>query len=54
MKQYIITVDPERVAKWDIQAEGNVIAYLFKAALTGKDYAKERGVISIEEVEPQS
>lgn len=48
IRQAIITFDQKRVGQWDMQAEGQVIAYLFKAALTGREHAKERGVISID------
>ena len=48
IRQAIITFDQKRISKWDVQAEGNVIAYLLKEALSGSDYAKERGVISID------
>lgn len=48
IRQAIITFDQQRIAKWDVQAEGNLLAYLLKEALTGADYAKERGIISID------
>lgn len=48
IRQAIITFDQKRVGKWDIQAEGNVLAYMLKAALTGHEHAQERGVIRID------
>lgn len=48
IRQAIITFDQKRVGKWDTQAEGQVLAHLFKQALIGQDYAKERGVVSID------
>lgn len=47
-QQAIITFDPARIAQLDLQAEAGVFAHAIKAALQGKDYARERGIVSVD------
>jgi len=48
MRQAVITFDPERIADWDIQAEGQAIAYAIKSALTEKGFVETRGMLRID------
>lgn len=52
MKKAVITFDPERISQINIQAEGEVLAYIIREGLLGRPYAKERGIFDIEVSEP--
>lgn len=44
MKKAVITFDPERISQINIQAEGEVLAYIIREGLLGRPYAKERDI----------
>lgn len=50
IRQAIITYDSERVDAWDLQAEGRSVDWIFYRALTGHDYPRERGILSIRHI----
>lgn len=50
-RQAIITFDPERIRKIDMDAEARTVAWIVKQALCGNDYPRERGIISINLIE---
>lgn len=50
IRQAIITYDGERVRKWDSQAEGSGIDWIFKCSLNGVQYPPSRGILSIRHV----
>lgn len=54
LRQAIITFDPERIRQINVQAEGGVIAWALKCALLGEDYARERGIESIDLIDPDA
>lgn len=39
MKKAVITFDPERISQINIQAEGEVLAYIIREGLLGRPYA---------------
>ena len=47
-RRAIITFDPARIAAADLQAEAHNIAWIVRQALLGRDYPRERGILSID------
>ena len=50
IRQAIITYDSQIVAKWDLQAEGASIDWIFRCSLNGVEYPPSRGILSIRHV----
>lgn len=53
-RRAVITFDPDRIAKADLQAEAHNIAWILRQALLGRDYPRERGILSIELIDAGS
>lgn len=47
-QQALITFDPDRLADFDYQAEGQALGWIIMNALRGNQYPRERGIIEIE------